>query len=261
VDELNDLLSTPALWEPTARANAITRFDSRIVDIFYDGLAATQVDFAGLREEHIPLPGHEAGYRKVMLLGTTCAAKTTVVRQLLGTDPETERFPSTSTAKTTVADTELVATAEDIYRVAVTFTHRDEVIDYLTENASEAARAVFNGKDDEEIARKLLDHVNQRFRFSYVLGRSTAPDDDDLVDDEFDGIDDIDPDEYGQVDLAATAQVVSDAVRTLRRAWSDSEQARSGRRASRMRRTSGSSRSRSRRTWTQSFDSPTTSTA
>ncbi len=41
----------------------------------------------------------------MLLLGTTGAGKTTLVRQFLGTDPATERFPSTSTAKTTVADT------------------------------------------------------------------------------------------------------------------------------------------------------------
>jgi hypothetical protein len=68
-----------------------------------------------------------------------------VARQLLGTDPQTERFPSTSTAKTTVADTELIITDEEVYRAAVTFTPRDEVIDYLTENVSAAAVAAFQG--------------------------------------------------------------------------------------------------------------------
>ena len=46
-----------------------------------------------LREEFLPLPSSEAGYRTVMLLGTTGAGKTTLVRQLLGTNPRTERFP------------------------------------------------------------------------------------------------------------------------------------------------------------------------
>jgi hypothetical protein len=147
-----------------------------------------------------------------LLLGTTGAGKTTVVRQLLGTDPETERFPSTSTAKTTVADTELIITAESLYRAAVTFTPRDEVIDYLTENVSAAALAAYRGRKDDEIARRLLDHVNQRFRFSYVLGRASADLDDDIVDE--DGTDelDIDPDDYGHIDLGVTAQVVAAAV-------------------------------------------------
>src|SRR5205085_35735 len=98
--------------------------------------------------------------------------KTTVVRQILGTGKRSERFPSTSTAKTTVADTELIPTEDPVFRAAVTFVPRDEVIDYLTENVSAAAVSAFNGKDDRTLTRSLLDHVGQRYRFSYVLGRS-----------------------------------------------------------------------------------------
>lgn len=216
VEQLTEILHTEALWGPTARSLAASRFDGRIVDIFYDGLEATQTDYSGLRQDVIPLPTTEDGYRTVLLLGTTGAGKTTVVRQLLGTDPATERFPSTSTAKTTVADTELVTTNDDVYRAAVTFAPRDEVVDYLTENVSEAALAAHRGRGDEEVTRLLLDHVDQRFRFSYVLGRGTAGNDGDLVDDRADeddvDEDDLDPDDYGQVDLAATAQVITDAV-------------------------------------------------
>lgn len=218
VDQLNELLSSPELWEASARPAAVGRFDARIVDIFYEGLEAVEVDFAELRDALLPLPGEEEGYRTVLLLGTTGAGKTTVVRQLLGTDPATERFPSTSTAKTTVADTELITTDEDTYRAVVTFVPRDEVIDYLTENVSEAALAAFRKRSDDEIRRRLLDHINQRFRFSYVLGRGISPaDDDDLADDEDDEeYDDIDPSDYGSVDLGATAKVVADAVEAVK---------------------------------------------
>jgi hypothetical protein len=217
IDQLNEILRTDELWEPAARATAAGRFDSRVIDIFYDGLEATRTDFSALRQGHIPLPPASDGYRTVLFLGTTGAGKTTVVRQLLGTDPETERFPSTSTAKTTVADTELIITGERLYRAAVTFTPRDEVIDYLTENVSAAALAAFRGRKDDEITRRILDHVNQRFRFSYVLGRGSAADDDDVIDDEIgDEFDSIDPDDYGRVDLGVTAQVVADAVTAIK---------------------------------------------
>jgi hypothetical protein len=216
VEELNELLSTPALWEPSARVGAEARFDSRVIEIFYEGLEAAHVNFAALREGLIPLPDPEGGYRKVLLLGTTGAGKTTVVRQILGTDPDTERFPSTSTAKTTVADTELITTTDETYQAAVTFAPRDEVIDYLTENVSEAALAAFNGKGDSEVTRRLLDHVNQRFRFSYVLGRPTGTDAADVVDEDSDEVDDLDPDEYGHVDLGTTAQIVKEALRSVR---------------------------------------------
>jgi hypothetical protein len=218
IDQLNEILRTEELWESAARATAAGRFDSRVIDIFYDGLEATRTDFPALRQSLIPLPTASDGYHTVLLLGTTGAGKTTVVRQLLGTDPETERFPSTSAAKTTVADTELIITGERVYQAAVTFTPRDEVIDYLTENVSAAALAASRGRKDDEITRRILDHVNQRFRFSYVLGRgSTADDDDDIVDEEtVDELGSIDPDDYGRVDLAVTAQVVADAVTAIK---------------------------------------------
>lgn len=216
VDQLNQILSTPDLWEATARSTASARFDPRVVDIFFDGLETVEVDFAALREELLPLPGAEDGYRTILLLGTTGAGKTTVVRQILGTDPDTERFPSTSTAKTTVADTELVTTSDGPYRSVVTFVPRDEAIDYLTENVSEAALAAYRERPDDEIRRRLLDHVNQRFRFSYILGRGVSQADDaDLADDD-DDVDDIDPMEYGVVDMTSTNAVVAAAVDALK---------------------------------------------
>jgi energy-coupling factor transporter ATP-binding protein EcfA2 len=217
VAQLNEILQTPELWEPSARSRAGEQADARVVDIFYDGVESAQTDFSALREAMIPLPSQDEGYRKVLLLGTTGAGKTTVVRQLLGTDPETERFPSTSTAKTTVADTEIITTADNEYMAAVTFTPRDEVVDYLTENVSDAALAAFKGKDDQEITRRLLDHVNQRFRFSYILGRTSVLDaDDDVIDDDDTDLPDIDPEDYGHVDLGTTNQVVINAVRSVR---------------------------------------------
>jgi len=213
VSQLNEMLRTEALWEPTARTSAESLFDPLIVEIFYDGMEATQTDYEALREASVPLPTADQGFRKLLLLGTTGAGKTTVVRQLLGTDPLTERFPSTSTAKTTVADTELISADEDTYRAVVTFVPRDQVIDYLTENVSAAALAAFRERSDAEIARLLLDHVSQRFRFSYVLGReATASDDDVAEDDDLIETDELDTDDYPAIDLAETNRVVTDAV-------------------------------------------------
>ncbi|MEU5987628.1 hypothetical protein ABZ806_01485 [Spirillospora sp. NPDC047418] len=149
-------------------------------------------DSLALRDELLALPGAAEGYRHVLLLGTTGAGKTTVVRQLLGTDPETERFPSTSTAKTTVADTEIVLTADGPFRAAVTFAGRDEIADHLRDNVWEAARAVFESRPREVVQNRLLDHVSQRYRFSYLLGRAALPDaaPPDDIDDEPDDDDD-----------------------------------------------------------------------
>ncbi|KSU56539.1 hypothetical protein GR168_00220 [Gordonia sp. JH63] len=218
VEQLNELLRNPELWEITSRATAISRFDSRVVDIFYEGMEIAETDYANLRDELLPIPGSDEGYRTVQLLGTTGAGKTTVVRQMLGTDPDNERFPSTSTAKTTVSDTELITTADETYKAVVTFVPRDQVIDYLTENVSEAALAAFRERSDDEIRRRLLDHINQRYRFSYVLGRGAPLADADDFDDDDDDDHELafDPSDFGSVDLETTNKVVAAAISSVK---------------------------------------------
>ena len=134
-------------------------------------MAPEETNFQALRDAVIPLPESEPdGYRRVLLLGTTGAGKTTLARQLLGTDPSKERFPSTSTAKTTIHDTEIVL-ADGNWRAVVTFATSEEVREYLNECISAAVLAAAKGADDAEVLRRLLNHVDQRFRFSYVLGK------------------------------------------------------------------------------------------
>lgn len=213
---------------PPDLADAVER-EWRLTERAIAGGTAAQApsrDFLALRDELLPLPGAAEGYRHVLLLGTTGAGKTTVVRQLLGTDPETERFPSTSTAKTTVADTEIVLTAGDPFRATVTFAGRDEITDHLRDNVWEAARAAFEGRPREVIQNRLLDHVSQRYRFSYLLGRAALPgaSDADDIDDELD--DELDDDAEAPAPAAPaapasrtadprTTELVQNAVRAV----------------------------------------------
>ena len=167
-DQLNELIADLRYHDPAARAEAERRFDRLVVEIFFHKMLPEEPDFEELREAAIPLPSELDGYRRVLLLGTTGAGKTTLVRQLIGTVP-TERFPSTSTAKTTVHDTEIVLD-DGPWRAVVTFVPSDEVREYLTECISAAVLAAANGEKDETILHRLLNHVNQRFRFNYTLG-------------------------------------------------------------------------------------------
>ena len=52
----------------------------------------------------------------------------------------------------------------------MTFAGLYEVREYLSECVSSAVLAAWRRAPDTKVMRRLLDHVNQRFRFSYVLG-------------------------------------------------------------------------------------------
>lgn len=220
-DDLNVLLGDAKYHDPSARLEAERRFDPRVVDIFFDKMVPEQTDFAALRDASIAMPDSAPdGYRRVLLLGTTGAGKTTLVRQLIGTDPNKERFPSTSTAKTTVHDTEIVL-GEGNWRAVVTFASRDEVLEYLSECVSDAVLAAARGADDAEVLRRVLNHSNQRFRFSYVLGngptvasRSSDFDDEDVEpEDEEDPLSEV---ERGTIDVAETTEILAETIETLR---------------------------------------------
>jgi len=219
--ELNDLLADPRYHDAAARAEAERRFDPRVVDIFFGKMVPEVTDFGAMREAMIPLPeSGPDGYRRVLFLGTTGAGKTTLVRQLIGTDPVKERFPSTSTAKTTIHDTEIVLDA-GAWRAVATFASSDEVREYLGECISAAVLAAAKGADDAEVLRRLLNHVNQRFRFSYVLGNgpSTSARSSDFDDDEEESGDEAElptEDELGAIDLAGTDELLARTTKKLR---------------------------------------------
>ncbi len=170
VAELNQILGDRDYWTPTAKAKADTLFNAKVVSAFYDNFLPAIQDAWALREEIIKLPGREEGYARARFLGTTGAGKTTLVRQLIGTDPEKERFPSTSTAKTTVCDIEVVM-AEGPFKAVVTFFPRDHVRLHIEECALAAATAiVFEQGTTATATSRLLEHSEQRFRLSYILG-------------------------------------------------------------------------------------------
>jgi hypothetical protein len=217
-EALNQLLAEEGFWSLQARAEAERRFHRRVVEIFYHGMELEQSDFGAIRESIIPLPTSEdSDYRRALLLGTTGAGKTTLLRQLIGTDPESERFPSTSTAKTTVHETEVVLSPGP-YKAVVTFFPIDEVREHLNECISEAVLSAYRQDSDREVLRKLLMHVNQRFRFNYILGNgpqsAIADDDEDDEDVVTEPIDDIAADSV--IDLDATNALLARALTALR---------------------------------------------
>jgi len=217
-EQLNQLLADEGYWNPSARSEAEKRFHRRVVEIFFHGMEPEENDFGAIRESIIALPtAQNSEYRRALLLGTTGAGKTTLLRQLIGTDPESERFPSTSTAKTTVHETEVVL-APGPFTAVVTFFPVDEVREHLNECISEAVLAAYEDDKDSEILRKLLMHVNQRFRFNYILGNGPqAPGSDDDDEDEDDAPDLVEANADDQaIDLNSTNELLSKCLTALR---------------------------------------------
>lgn len=183
VAQMNQLLGDEAWWNATRRKEAEGQFDSIIVDAFFDDIQAGQSDSRTLRDSHIPLPGAEDGYAKVLFVGTTGAGKTSLLRHLIGSDPDRDRFPSTSTAKTTVSDIEVIP-GDGPFRAAVTFFTEFLIQANVEDCLLNACTAVWEKEADARIAERLLNHPDQRFRLTYTLGswRETeapqVPDDD-----------------------------------------------------------------------------------
>lgn len=121
------------------------------------------------REQLLPGPAASTGYRTVLLVGTTGAGKTTLVRQLIGTDPGNEPFPATSTFKTTTAETEILCAPGDYYAVAV-FAERSRVRAEIEDCVVAAGTALAEGRPREVARDALAAHTDERLRLEYVLG-------------------------------------------------------------------------------------------
>jgi hypothetical protein len=193
VDDLNEILGDASLWTPAAREIAQRRFAEPAVRAFYDVLAPLSTDFAAIREREVHLPTKVDGFAQVLLLGTYGSGKTTLLRQIIGTDPFRERFPSAAPSKTTTAEIEIVLQKGD-FRGVVTFLPKEHVRAYVEDCVLAAISASVDGRDEREIARRLLEHRDQRFRLHYLLGSIPLDTDgelDDGNDDDDDGRDEL----------------------------------------------------------------------
>lgn len=169
VNQMNMLLGDESWWNTAKRPEAELNFHKIVVSAFFDELQAGRFLPEAIRDKVISLPGTDEGYARVLFVGTTGAGKTSLVRQLIGSDPDVDRFPSTAPAKTTIADLEVVQ-ATGSYSAVVTFFSEFQIQTYVEECVTAASLAAFDGATDAKIAEKLLSHSDQKFRLSYVLG-------------------------------------------------------------------------------------------
>jgi len=182
VSEMNELLGDPTWWNAAKRQEAELRFPKAVVDAFYDEIQAGRDDTNALRETCIHLPTREEGYSRVLFVGTTGAGKTSLLRHFIGSDPDDDRFPSTAPAKTTIADIEVVLAAGG-FEGAVTFFTEFQIQANIEECITDACIALFEGAATDKVADRFLNHRDQKFRLSYVLGgwrRDEGSDDEEL---------------------------------------------------------------------------------
>ena len=192
VDQANLILSNETWWTPSARPTAERTFDRRIVAAFYDDLTPTPRDGWAIRDSVISLPTPDDGYARVLLIGSTGAGKTTLLRQVIGTGTRLEKFPSISTAKTTTCDIEIITTDQDRFEAVVSFLPKDQVRQYVEECVCAAVLSDIEGEREGVIIRRFLEHSEQRFRMSYLLGTLSDPTEDELEDEVRDEADESD---------------------------------------------------------------------
>lgn len=166
--DLDALLGNERFWSVGARAEAATLFDPRAIEIFYSDVESRSQVPQQLRDQLLPFPDRSKGYAHILLMGVPGGGKTTLVRQLIGTHPERDRFPSTSINRTTTFLTEVFMQPEK-YEAAVTFLSEHETRFEVEECVSSAIIEAVNGSR-KQVARAFLEKSDMRFRLKYVLG-------------------------------------------------------------------------------------------
>lgn len=173
--KMNLLLARDDLHSVGSRAAAEREFGPVIAEIFYDDLDPSVTSHRAVRDRLLPLPpmSHDDAVR-TLILGNSGVGKTTLLRRLVGTDAERDRFPATSTNRTTTCEIEIV-TGRESYSAALTFLSRNQTQQEVTEALSNAVLKAIEGAPDEAVMKDLLDDTDQRFRLKYTLGGWTPP--------------------------------------------------------------------------------------
>ena len=169
VQEMNVLLADRAWWNANRRGDAAKQFSRIIVDAFYDEIQAGRENSESLREASIPLPvtsrafpGFCSSEQRGPARPRCSGSSSTLI--LTGTG-----FPQRLRQKTTIADIEVVQ-AEGDYRAAVTFFTEFQAQSSIEECIIDSCLATLDRQPTDKVAERFLNHRDQKFRLSYVLG-------------------------------------------------------------------------------------------
>ena len=205
IADINAMLANADFHKLGARELAERQFHKKAVSAFYDHdrLRAALVD-PWEKRDVLPLPSDS--FSIVQIVGSFGVGKTTLVRQLIGTDHGKGSFPAWGKGKTTICDTEIICAPGD-YSAVVSFASRDRILGYIEECVEAAVRAASEGLKDDVVSRRFLEHSEQRFRLSYILGKlavqKAAKDEDGELDFDEDDEDEAD----GENEITATTEL------------------------------------------------------
>lgn len=190
VDKLNELMSDDYWWDLSKRAEAYSKYNSIIVDAFYDPMDNKNPDETDILNKVI-MPSKEDGYTKAIIMGPSGAGKTSLVRLLCGTIKE--KYPTTSSGRTTTCEMEMIMSDDGMYEVVVTFMSRGLLEMYVQECIENAFYYGVSGNNTdlnrENISDKLFIHRDLIVRLSYILGDLSLVSKDESKDDEYDDYD------------------------------------------------------------------------
>ena len=171
IDQMNQLLGDVTWHNAAKRAEAERCFDPIVVRAFYDDIETPAANSWEIRNDALALPSALEGYAQALLVGTTGAGKTSLLRQLIGSHPDNDRFPSTSASRTTISDIEVIASDDPQFSAVVTFFPEAAVHTYIHECVADACAALWDPLPDDKLAERLLTHRDLRFRLGYIIGQ------------------------------------------------------------------------------------------
>lgn len=187
--ELERILSDSYWADSSKRTEAYGHFSEVVVDAYYDPLeGANPVDEDLLNR--IKLPSKEDGYTRQTLVGPSGVGKTSLLRLMAGTGME--KFPATSTGRTTACNLELIMSEDADYEVVVTFMSRYLVEMYVLECIEAALEFCVSEKCKDlekkrkDISNRLFSNRDLIFKMSYIIGDLSLEDKKpDQLDEEF----------------------------------------------------------------------------
>lgn len=173
VADLETLLQTADQWNASRYQEALAQFHPRAVTLFFTGdpsLAPSEPEPWDLREGLLPFPEEQEDYRRLLLVGTTGAGKTSLLRQCLGlTHPD---FPATDTSRTTTFALEAVCDPDANPQGVISLVSQTELSKLLFACIERAVIPAMQGESDHQIKSALNSSNEQRFHLPALLGET-----------------------------------------------------------------------------------------